>query len=137
MDELVDEARRKALRGLIFKLDFEKAYDMDKVLIEKGFGRQWCAWISGCFSNAYFVVLVNRTPRYWFSSPNGLRQGDPMSLFLFTLVVDIISRVLDRGVQAFFGASRLEGVRVKFSIINLRMTQFFFLLLMFRSSRMY
>lgn len=44
-NEAVEEYRSKRKRGLVFKLDFERAYDhvrwsfLDKVLEKKGFGR--------------------------------------------------------------------------------------------------
>lgn len=56
-----DDIRNRKKQGLVFKLDFEKAYDwdnwgfLDKVLIRKGFSSRW-NWISWCLPSAPFVV---------------------------------------------------------------------------------
>lgn len=50
-NEVVDETRMKKKKGLVFKIDFEKAYDhvewsfLDFVLEKKGFGLRWRNWI--------------------------------------------------------------------------------------------
>ena len=107
-NEVVDDIRSQGNLGLVFKLDFEKAYDrvcwgfLDKVLDRKGFGKRWRNWISGCLSSSSFAVIVNGKPRSWFKGQRGLRQGDPLSSFLFTLVVDVlgwlVSRAIDNGL---------------------------------------
>lgn len=50
----------------------------------------------GCLDHPYFLVRINETSKGFFSSTQGLRQGDPLSLFLFTLVVDAFSALMER-----------------------------------------
>ena len=56
-NEIVDERRRSGEEGVIFKIDFEKAYDhvrwvfLDQVLEKKGFNPKWRKWMSGCLSS--------------------------------------------------------------------------------------
>ncbi|GKB90995.1 putative RNA-directed DNA polymerase, eukaryota, reverse transcriptase zinc-binding domain protein [Tanacetum coccineum] len=53
-----------------------------------GFGLKWRAWINGCLHNARSSVLVNGSPTEEFEVFRGLRQGDPMSPFLFILAME-------------------------------------------------
>ena len=61
----------------------------------------------GCLSTTSFAILVNGSARDWVKASRGLRQGDPLSPFLFTLVVDVLSRLIfkakDRGLTDDFG----------------------------------
>ncbi|RVW25786.1 Transposon TX1 uncharacterized 149 kDa protein [Vitis vinifera] len=64
-NEIVDERRRSGEEGVVFKIDFEKAYDhvkwdfLDHVLEKKGFSPRWRKWMSGCLSSVSFAILVN------------------------------------------------------------------------------
>ncbi|RVW28235.1 hypothetical protein CK203_083666 [Vitis vinifera] len=79
-NEIVDERRRSGEEGVVFKIDFEKAYD--------------------------HVILVNGNAKGWVKASRGLRQG-PLSPFLFTLVADVLSRMLLRAEER----NLLEGFR--------------------------
>ncbi|RVX05721.1 Transposon TX1 uncharacterized 149 kDa protein [Vitis vinifera] len=68
-NEVVDERRRSGEEGIVFKIDFEKAYDhvdwgfLDHVLQRKGFSQKWRSWIRGCLSSSSFAILVNGMQR--------------------------------------------------------------------------
>lgn len=104
-NEVVEEVRQKKKEGLMFKIDFEKAYDhvewrfLDEVLQRKGFGNRWRRKVQGCLSSANFSVLINGRPRGKFKASRGLRQGNPLSPFLFTLLVDVLSRLLEKAQE--------------------------------------
>ncbi|RVW21770.1 LINE-1 retrotransposable element ORF2 protein [Vitis vinifera] len=113
-NEIVDERRRSGEEGVVFKIDFEKAYDhvrwdfLDQVLEKKGFSPKWRKWMNGCLSSVSYAVLVNGSAKGWVKASRGLRQGDPLSPFLFTLVADVLSRMLVRAEER----NMLEGFRV-------------------------
>ncbi|XP_062096226.1 uncharacterized protein LOC133802006 [Humulus lupulus] len=75
---------------------------LDLVLDKKGFGEVWRKWMRGCLSSMSFSIFLNGRPRGNFKGSRGLRQGDSLSP-LFTLVVDVLGRMIDKGksVSAF------------------------------------
>ena len=76
--------------------------------------------MSGCLSMVSYVVLVNRNTKEWVKAFRGLRQDDPLSPFLFTLVVDVLSRMLLRAKER----NSLEGFRVGRNRIKVSHLQF-------------
>ena len=115
-NETVDEKRRSGEEGVVFKIGFEKAYDhvswgwdfLDHLLEKKGFSPRWRKWMRGCLSTVSFAVLVNENSKGWVKASRGLRQGDPLSPFLFTLVADVLNKMLLRAEER----NALEGFRV-------------------------
>ncbi|GJY76439.1 putative RNA-directed DNA polymerase, eukaryota, reverse transcriptase zinc-binding domain protein [Tanacetum coccineum] len=65
LSEIVEWFKKKKKKLLIFKVDFEKAFDsvswryLDFVLFNLGFGSKWCSWIRACLSLSRASVLVN------------------------------------------------------------------------------
>ena len=74
-----------------------------------GFGEKWIGWISWCISTTTFLVLINGTPEGFFNSSRGLRQGDPLSPYLFVIGMEALSRLIHRAVRGGF----LSGCRIK------------------------
>ena len=107
-NEVIDFWHKCKEKGLICKLDIEKAYDsinwnfLMKVLHKMGFGSRWMEWIWWCISTAKFSVLVNGVPTGNFSNSRGLRQGDPLSSYLFVLGMEVLSVLIRRAVDGGF-----------------------------------
>ncbi|XP_021995409.1 uncharacterized mitochondrial protein AtMg01250-like [Helianthus annuus] len=64
-----------------------------------GFGAKWCSWLWGILSSARASVLVNGSPTFEFNCSKGMRQGDPISPFLFVVVMEALSCIFDKAVE--------------------------------------
>jgi len=88
-NEAVDETHHLKKEMLLFKVDFEKAYDsvdlsyLDMVMQKMNFSTLWRKWMSICVGTATAAVLVNGCPTEEFPMERGLRQSDPLSQFFF------------------------------------------------------
>jgi len=96
---------RKKLSGVIFKIDFEKAYDKVKwpflfqTLRMKGFSPKWISWVKSFISGGSVAVNVNNDIGHLFQTKKGLRQGDPLSPLLFNIVADMLSVLIKRAKE--------------------------------------
>ena len=99
---------KKKERGILCKLDIEKAYDsinwkfLFRVLQKMGFGPKWVSWIKHGVTTASFSVLVNGSPAGFFNSSRGLRQGDPLSPYLFVLGMEVFSILMEKASSKGF-----------------------------------
>nr|KAJ0207903.1 hypothetical protein LSAT_V11C500236740 [Lactuca sativa] len=90
---------------MIFKIDFEKAFDslswdyLDKILEKFGFGDKWRGWVKACQFSSRAAMLANGSPTEEFSLNRGLRQGDPLSHFLFILAIEGLHDLISMAVR--------------------------------------
>ena len=79
-NEVIDLWQKRKEKGLICKLNIEKAYNsinwkfLLKVLQKMGFGSTWLGWMWSCLSSTKFSILVNGVSAGFFPSTKGLRQ---------------------------------------------------------------
>ncbi|XP_074314641.1 uncharacterized protein LOC141649868 [Silene latifolia] len=99
---------------MAIKLDMAKVYDriewdfLRKVLLVLRFDRSWVARVMDCVTSVTFAVMINGTPSEEFRPSRGLRQGDPLSPYLFILCAEALSNLMRRAVEAM----TLHGIRV-------------------------
>lgn len=60
-----------------------------------GFGSRWIDWISRCLTSSFSSLMVNEIPTKEFQLHSNLRQGNPLSLFLFISVMEGLHATMD------------------------------------------
>ncbi|GJU16143.1 RNA-directed DNA polymerase, eukaryota [Tanacetum coccineum] len=106
LNEVIQWCKSKKKQSLIFKVDFEKAYDsvrwdfLDDVLKKFGFGDKWCNWIQNCLRSSRGSIIINGSATEEFQFYKGLKQGDPLSPFLFILIMESLHLSFQRVVNA-------------------------------------
>nr|GEZ07640.1 putative RNA-directed DNA polymerase, eukaryota, reverse transcriptase zinc-binding domain protein [Tanacetum cinerariifolium] len=113
LNEVMNWYRKRKEKLMIFKVDFEKVFDslrwdfLNTIMEKLGFGSRWRVWIKGYFVNARSSILVNGSPTTEFFVSKGLRQGDPLSSFLFILAMEVLHALVCKAINVgtFKGAS--------------------------------
>jgi hypothetical protein len=114
--ELLNSFKNKKGRGglMILKLDMEKAFDRMEwsfllaIMGKLGFHPSWVNWIRICITSPSFSILLNGSPFGLVFPARGLRQGDPLSPFLFILGSEVFSRLLSKAEAA----GSLKGMKI-------------------------
>jgi hypothetical protein len=96
------------------KLDMMKAYDrvewkyLEAIMLKLRFCQSWVNKVMKCVTSVSFSILFNGEQLLEFKPTWGIRQGDPISPYLFLLCAQGLSSVLKgNGVEG-----RVQGIQV-------------------------
>ena len=112
LHNLIDLCKEEELNGLLLNIDFEKAFDsiewshIYKALSFFNFPDQYIKWIK-CFYNQTETCIINNghaTP--FFTPGRGVRQGCPLSPYLFVISVELMTLWIKQ-------RTTIEGIKSK------------------------
>ena len=104
----------KKFCSMAIKTDMSKAYDriewgfLRAILARFGFDEKWISWIMACVETVSYSFLINGSPRGRIVPSRGLRQGDPLSPYLFILCTELLAGLCEKAQQQ----GKLRGIRV-------------------------
>ena len=107
--------RKKGKKGyMALKLDISKAYDqvewlfLQNIMVKIGFPTGWIERVMSCVTTPSFSILVNGKPYGMIQPSRGIRQGDPISPYLFLLCVEGLTALLNKAESE----GRIKGVSI-------------------------
>lgn len=62
-------------------------------------GDRWLKWTQASLSSTRMSVLFNGSPTEEFISSRGLRQGDPIAPYFFSLIGEVLTKLLKAATQ--------------------------------------
>ena len=87
------------------KLDISKAYDwvdwnfLKGIMLKMGFDHRWVHLAMETVATASYSILINGEPKGFITQSRGIRQGDPLSPYLFLLCAEGLSTLLQKTVE--------------------------------------
>jgi hypothetical protein len=107
--------QRQGKQGsMALKLDMSKAYDrvewkfLERVMQQMGFHPKWVTLMMECISTVSYSILINGAPHGFVKPTRGLRQGDPLSPYLFLLCAEGLHSLIHRAKMT----GHLKGVSI-------------------------
>ena len=98
----IDQRRKGKEAFMAIKLNMSKAYDrvewayLEAMMRRMGFNERWISLILMCVSTVEYLVLINGEAKGKIILTRGLRQGDPISPYLFLLCAEGLSAMIKK-----------------------------------------
>ena len=85
---------------------------MNKMLEAYGFFPQWVEWVMGLVTSPFYNIFLNGSPSIVFQAFRGIKKGDPLSPFLFILMVEgLICLIQNQDRNGY-----LRGIKIRASM---------------------
>ncbi|GJZ24399.1 RNA-directed DNA polymerase, eukaryota, reverse transcriptase zinc-binding domain protein [Tanacetum coccineum] len=97
--------RKNGAKRCAMKIDILKAYDtinwdfLKEVMLLVGLYEVTVHWIMTCITTPSFFICVNGQINGYFKRKRGLRQGDPISPYLFRLVMEVFNMIMIKNIK--------------------------------------
>jgi hypothetical protein len=114
--ELIRDFTKAHGKRACIKVDLQKAFDSINrefvyyIMHCMKFPAKWIGWIKECIATPSFSILLNGSSTGFFGSNRGIRQGDPLSPYIFVMVME-------------FWSIRMELANVEGKIQNFKRSQ--------------
>lgn len=122
--ELVNGYHMAPTTRCAIKFDIAKAFDTVKwsfiisVLHAMDLPAQFINWIKLCISTAAFSVCINESLEGFFTSARGIRQGCSLSPYLYVILSNVLSKLLNQAVEEGKFAYHPQCQEVKFTHLS-------------------
>ena len=110
--DILEYTKAENIPGILINIDFEKAFDsvnwdFIKVVLEKKykFDHTFVKWINVLYNGVSSCILNNGYTSRYFNLHRGVRQGDPMSPYIFILIAEVLACKIRQ-------SKKIEGVKI-------------------------